>query len=512
MAAGDPSAAAAGDVSPVTSFSPSPTSYASSLRGALATLSQAFDSGDTEACDAAATAVSEVLDAAAAAAMEAADGGDGEEASRSDTAARASEELLREVYAFLSCPSSNQMAIEGLSLVLPKPVAKLGALVLSCRDTAAAIIKFFVTNCSPRDMLCILCEVCYAFMSSSIGIAGYIYAVDIPMELPDGPAYFVLLLNGLAEVLTLIQRRHIEQVKVALPAVLKVIHATVSECDEDHGEASIDIFNAALGIGNSIQEMCKVRVNMNRDLCAILGLYSLQNIALISQSKQHDTVSACGSVALQYSQFLKFSGFTYVGILTGDDVTAATFLWTYVYDDLSKYAGEGLELALKEVQDNHMKKWEAIGMLKYVLSSFRYPWVFKSHCINLLLTLAVENGSEEINDVDFTSYAACVFATLKVISMVPSSQRFDILHALINNSMSHSLTAILLDIVRDEVLRESRHFDKDCADGLNHGESPPWASHALDLVELILRPPEDGPPCLPDQSEQVYFFLMIDCA
>ncbi|KAK3121515.1 hypothetical protein QOZ80_8BG0655000 [Eleusine coracana subsp. coracana] len=476
MAAGDPSAAAAGDVSPVTSFSPSPTSYASSLRGALAALSQAFDSGDTEACDAAATAVSEVLDAAAAAAMEAADGGDGEEASRSDTAARASEELLREVYAFLSCPSSNQMAIEGLSLVLPKPVAKLGALVLSCRDTAAAIIKFFVTNCSPRDMLCILCE-----------------AVDIPMELPDGPAYFVLLLNGLAEVLTLIQRRHIEQVKVALPAVLKVIHATVSECDEDHGEASIDIFNAALGIGNSIQEMCKV--NMNRDLCAILGLYSLQNIALISQSKQHDTVSACGSVALQYSQFLKFSGFTYVGILTGDDVTAATcklpkegdadfmnsfsfamdgamlsVLWTYVYDDLSKYAGEGLELALKEVQDNHMKKWEAIGMLKYVLSSFRYPWIFKSHCINLLLTLAVENGSEEINDVDFTSYAACVFATLKaienvmmtapevltrkkayaslkkVISMVPSSQRFDILHALINNSMSHSLTAILLDI------------------------------------------------------------------
>jgi hypothetical protein len=66
--------------------------------------------------------------------------------------------------------------------------------------------------------------------------------------------------------------------------------------------------------------------------------------------------------------------------------------------------------------------------------------------------------------------------------------------------------------VRDEVLRESRQPDKDCADGLNHGESPPWTSHALELVELILRPPEGGPPHLPDQSEQVYFLLLIDCS
>lgn len=71
-------------------------------------------------------------------------------------------------------------------------------------------------------------------------------------------------------------------------------------------------------------------------------------------------------------------------------------------------------------------------------------------------------------------------------------------------------TAILLDIVRDEVLRESRQPDKDGVDGLNYGESPPWASHALELIQLILRPPEGGPPCLPDQSEQVYF--VIDCA
>ncbi|XP_062195814.1 aberrant root formation protein 4 isoform X2 [Phragmites australis] len=438
------------------------------------------------------------------------------------------------------------MAIDALSLVLPKPVATLGALMGSCWDVAATIIKLFVTNCSPRDMLSILCE-----------------ALDTPMELLNGSAYFVLLLNGLAEVLTLIQRRHIEQVMVVLPAVLKVVHATVSECDEEHGKAAVDLFNAALGIGNAIHEMCKAMFDKNKeDLCAILGLYSLQNIALISRSKQHDIVSACGSVVQQHSRFLKFCGFTYLGLLTGNGVTAAidklskdedddfvelfifamdgamlSAVWTYMYDDMSEHSGAELELALKKVQDNHMKKWEAINMLKYVLSPISYPWIIKSHCINLLLTLADGNHIEETNDhVDFTSYAPRIFATLKavesvmmaapealmrkkafaalkmVISMVPSSQRFDILRALVNNSMSPSLTAILLDLVREEVLRESRRDDKDRAesDGLqDHGELPPWASHALDFVELIMRPPEGGPPCLPDHSEQVLSALNL---
>lgn len=92
-----------------------------------------------------------------------------------------------------------------------------------------------------------------------------------------------------------------------------------------------------------------------------------------------------------------------------------TAVWTYMHDDVSKYADEELELALKVVHDNHMKKWEAINMLKYVLSSISYPWIIKSHGINLLLSLVGENNVEEINNhADFTSYAPRIFATLKV--------------------------------------------------------------------------------------------------
>jgi hypothetical protein len=74
-------------------------------------------------------------------------------------------------------------------------------------------------------------------------------------------------------------------------------------------------------------------------------------------------------------------------------------------------------------------------------------------------------------------------------------------------------TAILLDLLKNEVLRESRRADQDFieSDRSQHaGVSPPWASHALELVELILRPPEGRPPCLRDHSEQVPFSFVLN--
>ncbi|CAL5010578.1 unnamed protein product [Urochloa decumbens] len=484
MAAGDPSAAATSDV-PAT-FS-SAASYPDRLSEALVALSQACDSGVSNASEAASFTVSDVLDSVAAIMSAEADDG-----SDDSTAARVSEQLLREVHEFLSRPLANQ-------------------------------------------------------------------ALDAPMELPNCSSSFVLLLNALAEVLTKIQRRHIEQVKVVLPAVLKVMRATVSECDEEHGKSVVDLFNAAHGIGNAIQEMCTAMVNKNKEgMCAILGLYSLQNIVLASRSRQQDILCACGSVVLQHFRFLKFSGFTYVGLLTGSDVTAATdklskeddadflegvsfamdgamltVVWAYMYDDMSKYAGEELELALKEVQGNHMMKWEAINMLKYVLSSICYPWIIKSHSINLLLSLAGENHVQETNNhVDFTSYAPRIFATLKAIESVMMAapkalMRKKAFAALKKASTLNSFFLSHVIILDCNSLRpseggnfESRQAENDRveSDGFQvHGELPPWASHALELVELILRHPHGGPPCLPDHGDQVIsalnllrFILIID--
>ncbi|KAF2919019.1 hypothetical protein DAI22_08g103600 [Oryza sativa Japonica Group] len=523
----------AGDTSAAAAVAPTPAR----LREALAALSKAFESGDCSDGSAAA-AVSDLLNAAA-------DAADAEADAEDEAAAGVVEEMLREVHAFLSSPSSNQLAIDALSLELVKPVAKLGALMRNCWDIANAIIEFFVSNCNPRDMLSILCE-----------------AVDAPLA-SNGSVYFVLLFKELAKVLVLIQRRHTEQVKVTLPAVLRVMNAVIPECDEEHGKIIVDMYNAALRIGNAIQEMCKKMVNQtNEELCSVLSLYSLQNIALVSRCKQQHILSACGSVVLQHSKILTFCGFTYLGLLTGNDVTSATdkiskdedadllecfsfamnganlaVIWTYMDDEISKYAGAELESALKDVKGNHTRMWQAINILRYVLSSTHYPWVIKSHSLDLLLTIANESRIEEINDhVDVSSSGPQIFATLKaiesvmisapdalmrkkafatlkqVISMVPSSQRFNILQALIKNSIFPSLTALLLDLVKDEVSREIRRADQDIveSDQLQDGGEwpPPWFSHALELVELILKPPEGGPPCLPDHGEQVPSFYV----
>ncbi|KAM3194897.1 hypothetical protein ACQJBY_071128 [Aegilops geniculata] len=79
--------------------------------------------------------------------------------------------------------------------------------------------------------------------------------------------------------------------------------------------------------------------------------------------------------------------------------------------------------------------------------------------------------------------------------------------------MFPSLTAILLDLVKNEVSRESRRTDQVSGSDRSQdaGESPPWASQVLELVELILRPPEGGPPCLRDHSEEVPFSFVPCC-
>lgn len=53
-----------------------------------------------------------------------------------------------------------------------------------------------------------------------------------------------------------IQRRHLEQVKAALPAILEVLYACSSESDDEEKDNYQDLFRTAVGIGTSIQAIC----------------------------------------------------------------------------------------------------------------------------------------------------------------------------------------------------------------------------------------------------------------
>ncbi|XP_020103590.1 aberrant root formation protein 4 isoform X1 [Ananas comosus] len=508
------------------------------LHDALRACSQAVESGDFSGSDSAVAAVIDLLNSAA-------------DPPQSDAEsvvpdARVCEELLVEVQRFLSNPP-NQMIVDALSLDLPKVVAKYGALSDKCREIAGTIVEFLVSTCSPRDMLSILCE-----------------ALDVHIRVSKEPTYFILLFHGLAKVFVQIQRHHVEQVKAALPIILQVLRAISSDCHEEASDAINILFEAAIRIGNSMQEMCKRVVEGKKDeLRAMLGLYVLQNIALISRSRQKSIVSRCGSLILQFTKFLPFCGFSYFGLITGSSLASATaviskgdgdgtidcfsltmdgaalaVVWGHISDDIAETAGEQLKSVLREIQNNQTARWQAIGTLKYALSSNDYPWELKSNTIDLLLSIMDGCNTEGSDDnyLDFSGFVPSLFVTLqaiemimmgsfdaslrkkaftalrRVISEIPSSHRFDILKALIKNSVSPSLTAILIDLVRAEILTEkNQKYVRNVKDAQFESGShySSWSSQALELVELILKPPEGGPPALPDHSEQVLSALNL---
>nr|CAD1840159.1 unnamed protein product [Ananas comosus var. bracteatus] len=510
------------------------------LHDALRACSQAVESGDFSGSDSAVAAVIDLLNSAA-------------DPPQSDAEsvvpdARVCEELLVEVQRFFSNPSSNQMVVDALSLDLPKVVAKYGALSDKCREIAGTIVEFLVSTCSPRDMLSILCE-----------------ALDVHIRVSKEPTYFILLFDGLAKVFVQIQRHHVEQVKAALPIILQVLRAISSDCHEEARDAINILFEAAIRIGNSMQEMCKRVVEGKKDeLRAMLGLYVLQNIVKLLYQEVGKRVSFQDVVHLFFSSpnFSPLWALLF-GLITGSSLASATaviskgdgdgtidcfslamdgaalaVVWGHITDDIAKTAGEQLKSVLREIQNNQTARWQAIGTLKYALSSNDYPWELKSNTIDLLLSITDGCNTEGSDDdyLDFSGFVPSLLFTLqaiemimmgsfdaslrkkaftalrRVISEIPSSHRFDILKALITSSVSPSLTAILIDLVRAEILTEN---NQKCVRNVKDAQfeigshSSSWSSQALELVELILKPPEGGTPALPDHSEQVLSALNL---
>ncbi|KAJ1697921.1 hypothetical protein LUZ63_006433 [Rhynchospora breviuscula] len=457
-----------------------------------------------------------------------------------------SEEALQEVYQCLSNSPSREMIIDALSMELPKVVSRMGTLSEKCYKIAKDIVELFLSTCNPRDMVAVLCE-----------------ALDVEIEESKAPQYYLLLLDGLAQVLVLIQRRHLEQVKVALPVVLNVLSkVSVLHLEEEYNKNIADLFEAVIRIGGSIQEMCK---NMDgrrkEELCALLGLYILCTIALVSKSRQK--ISSCITVILSsLLNFLPFCGFSYFGLLTGSNVTTAinkiskeddddfvdcfslskdgaslSVIWSRVSGDIANPIGEELEIVVKEIQKNWIDMWQAVGMLKYPLSSVTYTWEIKEHALEVLSSILDGDSLDGPRDqnFDFSSFVPSIFTTLqaiqivmmgavdaslrkkafvvlkKIISAIPSSERFDILQALIKNSISPSMKALLIDMVREQI---AARYQEDAKNSENtHGrhvtEAFCWSSNALDLVKIILKSPEGGPPPFPDDSEPVLSALNL---
>ncbi|XP_022018346.1 aberrant root formation protein 4 isoform X2 [Helianthus annuus] len=443
-------------------------------------------------------------------------------------------EVVSWMYHYLISPSLDQAVIDALAFELPKAVAKLGCASTRCFENAERIIHHFVNSCSPRDMVSILCE---AMTSSSDGF--------------DNPSYFTPLLGALAKAFEALQRRPFEQVKAALPVVIKVLEAVLSNPEEANDTNSVDLLNKSILIAHSLNTICIKLDGKDKKLIALFGLYVLQITVLISNS-----VGAQASIyfpmMLQFSNLLSYFGFTYLGLITGHEVDTTVDLLsqgdeddymscfshvrcgaalTVLWGDLS--TKQDLKAVKDELSKYQSKRWEAVGMLKHIFTSTKLPWELKKHAIDFLFCImeSVDLQKDHDASLDYSVYTPSLYASLQAIQLVivyasdpllrkkafdtfkmvladlPSSLRFDILMALTRNSC-----------VKEEMHREYPQTvskENESAKAESNSSSPFWTDKVLDFVEFVLRPPHGGPPILPEFTDAVlsalnlYRFILI---
>ncbi|KAL5559714.1 hypothetical protein UlMin_035925 [Ulmus minor] len=455
------------------------------------------------------------------------------------------DEVLSQVYKHICSSSLDEETVDALSFEMPKVASRFAVLSDNCLEIAEKVIDQFVSTCDPRAMLSILCE-----------------ALDSPSQIKES-AYYAPLLNGLSKVFLSIQRRQFEQLKVAVPVVLKVLKTICFEPNTEDTELK-NVLDRALRIANSIHAVC-TKLEESDKLRALLGLYILQIMALVSFGMGYKVLSFDPLVS-QLSSYFPCCGLSYLGLITGSDVdrmtsilvggdeddfmsclpyvkhgAALSVIWGHISDGAAMAAKEDLVAVKDELQNDKQIRWQAIGMLKHVLASFSLPSELKKDTIDFLLTVTEGNISQKCDDedTDFLSYMPSLFVALqavqkvmmyssdaplkrnafdafkRILADIPNSQRFDILQVLITNSDSSSLSAILLDIVKEELHMEISQRTAGEKDKITFTESKMlprtlfWTPSVLELVKFVLRPPKGGPPSFPEHGDMVLSALNL---
>ncbi|XP_010453141.1 PREDICTED: aberrant root formation protein 4-like isoform X2 [Camelina sativa] len=437
-------------------------------------------------------------------------------------------EVLDEILKVVSSPQVDQEVIDELSFQLPKVTSKFADLSSRCLQLVEEIVDRFVEACNPRDMLSILCE-----------------ALDAARCSLSPSSCSTPLLHGLSKVFISIQRRHFEQLKVAVPVVLNALKDISLEKDVQVE----DLFDKAVGIAFSIRDVSsKLKNEEEVKVRCLLGFYVIQITAILSVSIRDKAVS-CVPLVMQLEPFLTYCGLTHLGLITGSDTekllstvagddddfvnsfpdiklgASLLLIWAKISQEVGEATNAALGSDVDELQSNPVKRWQAYGILKYILSSGDLLWAFKRHTIEFLLDITKGVSSTQGNDekIDCSHYTPSIYAALQAVTLVimyapdadlrkktfealkrilsdiPAPQRFHVLRALVTNSQSSPMTAILLGLFKDSMSSSSlQGTDCAAADML-----------VIELVELVLRPPKGGPPLLPDQSDAVLAALNL---
>nr|XP_017253798.1 PREDICTED: aberrant root formation protein 4 isoform X2 [Daucus carota subsp. sativus] len=458
-------------------------------------------------------------------------------------------EVLSEIHTYISSTSSDQDVMDALSFELPKAVARFSSGSKRCIDVCESIFDKFITTCSPRDMLSILCE-----------------ALGCDVTMCKSCRYYAFIFSGIAKVFPFIKRRHFEHVKTAVPGVLNILSSISMETDHEDADVE-DLFNKTVEIASSIHTICvKLEEEDNEKIRALFGLTILQITALTSVCLGN-AISRCFPLVLKLFHYLQYCQLSYLNLIAGADVdkltsivlegvddeedfmvcfshvnlgAALAVVWGQMSDEVPLAVEMDLAKVKDELRSHQTERWQAVGLLRHIFLCANLSWIIKKYAIRFVLDImkgAVPNNSHvehEDNSICMLSLCASLQAVQMVIMYasdrvtgkmafdafkmvladVPARHRFDILVSLIKHSDSSSMIAILLDCFREEMHKESCQR---VANGngisdvkyLEYQNNVFWSVETLELVELILKPPQGGPPILPEDSDAVLSALNL---
>ncbi|KAL9231509.1 hypothetical protein vseg_006732 [Gypsophila vaccaria] len=444
--------------------------------------------------------------------------------------------LLSYIYSYLSNPNTDQAVIDALSFELPKAIAKFAGVSQRCSELVDNIIDVFITKCNPRDMITVFSE-----------------ALDSYGKTTDAPGYVAAFLLGVSKVIPHIKRFYFQQMIVAIPILLNALKAASFDLD-DSDVGLENLFKGAIAIAGSIQAIfIKFDHGARPKYQDLLCLYVLQVIAVVSIS-MGDRESICLPFVQQLSSFFPYCDL-HTNLITGHGVdlivknvcggraddymdcfsyvkhgAVLSVIWGQISNEVSQAASQDLRTLKDELRSNQSNRWSAVGSITCVFTLGNLPWNIKKHALDFLLGIT-ENVDQQETDGDMicSIHTPCTIAALQAITSlimtapnaelrkmafaalksvladIPTSLRLDMMHSLVRTSYSASMTAILIDCVRENLRNDYLKLKeaKICS------SNSFWNADILELAEFVLRPPSGGPPSLPEQSDAVLSALNL---
>lgn len=109
-------------------------------------------------------------------------------------------------------------------------------------------------------------------------------------------------------------------------------------------------------------------------------------------------------------------------LFTNPSGSKFSVIWGHVSEEVAHAVKEDLIAIKDELRNNKIKRWQAIGSLKHVLSFVSLQWELKKHTINFLLCITDDGICRNCDDEhsEWSSYMPNIFSALQVLQF-PSS-------------------------------------------------------------------------------------------